>query len=145
MTKRNSSLTLAIVLFLHSVFSIIYASFLCVMFFERRFRKVYEFLPFYRFLDDLCTFLWIAIEYYRLRVGKSANLTENIKKMAIFLIMTIFPQVSMVLGFGFLVKESNFYSKVFSIISILFLLFELIEGGRVMRKIMQSQTLKFYK
>lgn len=136
---------LAIVLFLHSVFSLIYASFLCIMFFERRFRNVYEFLPFYRFLDDLFTILWIAIEYYRLRVGKSANLTENIKKMAIFLIMTTFPQVPMVLGFGFLVKESNFYSKVFSIISTLFLLFELIEGGRVMRKIMQSQTLKFYR
>lgn len=145
MIERNSSLPLAIVLFLHSIFSVIYAAFLCVMFFDRRFRNVYEFLPFYRLLDDLCTFLWITIEYYRLRVGKSGNLNENINKMATFLIMTIFPQFPMVLGFGFLVKESTIYSKIFAVISTLFLIFELIEGGRVTRKIMQRQTLKFYK
>jgi hypothetical protein len=51
----------------------------------------------------------------------------------------------MVIGFGFLVKESTNYSKIFAVISTLFLIFELIEGGRVMRMIMQSQTLKFYK
>lgn len=145
MIERNSSLPLAIVLFLHSIFAIAYTTFLSIMYFDRRFRNLYEFLPFYRLLDDICTFLWIAIEYYRLRIGKSANLTEDINKMATFLITTIFPQFPLVLGFGFLVKESNVYSRIFAIVSSLFLLFELIEGGRVMKRIMHNQTRKFYK
>lgn len=145
MIRRKSSLPFAILLFIHSILFLFFSVFLCVMYFERRFRNLYESIPSYLILADVCTVIWIVIEYNRLKIGKSGNLNEEANKIASFLLISFFPQCPLVICFGFLVKEANNYSRVFTVISLVLMVLEFVEGGRMLISIVRTQKVKFYR
>lgn len=47
-------------------------------------------------------FFWVVVEPIRLSLGFSGNLTEKVPSLATYLLMTIFPQLPLIVYLGFL-------------------------------------------
>ena len=97
LTHKTSlaNVPLQIMLFSNSCLSILYAVVIGAVAVEKSIGYSHD-------VPIVALFLWVVIEPIRLSLGFSGNLTEKVPNLATYLLMTVFPQLPLVVYLGFL-------------------------------------------
>ena len=85
------------------------------------------------------------MEVPRLYLGRYGNCTENVPKLAAFLLLTTFPQLPSIVYMGFFQEFVFPCNIVLGGMMILFLVLELIIGYQTMHQFIQGQTRYIYQ
>jgi hypothetical protein len=97
LTHKTSlaNVPLQIMLFSNSCLSILYAVVIGAVAVEKSIGYSHD-------VPIVALFLWVVIEPIRLSLGFSGNLTEKVPNLATYLLMTVFPQLPLVVYLGYL-------------------------------------------
>lgn len=98
-----------------------------------------------RFVVPIFTGVWLLVEGVRLYLGHSGNLRERVPELAAFLLLTLFPQVIVVIFLSFVALNRLPIDLIIGIPQIVLLLLEVRESYRTVRRLMQKQTAEFFR
>lgn len=140
----RSTLNLAMAIHFNIYFSFTYAFLVGGLVIEKQKRYIYQ--------DDLQKFalvpvfsLWAFVESPRLYLGQYGNLTENVPRLAAFLLLSLFPQFAIVIYLGVYQELIFPCDKTMCGIASTFLISELVFGGTAMRHFIRCKTARFYR
>ncbi len=85
------------------------------------------------------------MEVPRLYLGRYGNCTENVPKLAAFLLLTTFPQLPSILYLGFFQEFVFPCNVLLGSMNVLFLVLELVIGYKTMHHFIQGQTKHIYQ
>mmetsp|Transcript_14329 Transcript_14329/g.24267 ORF Transcript_14329/g.24267 Transcript_14329/m.24267 type:complete len:316 (+) Transcript_14329:559-1506(+) len=88
--------------------------------------------------------LWLAFEPLRILLGYSGNLQEKVPFLAVFMLITAFPQLPITAYFAISQKDVVAFDKALGTVSFVILVAELVASVYAMRQIVKSQDEKFY-
>jgi hypothetical protein len=89
--------------------------------------------------------LWAILEPVRLYYGLYGNLNESVAHISTFLLMTIFPQLALVLYLAYFQQLKYPMDSILGSFMFIFAVFELVMSWNLIRKVIRSQTAQFMR
>jgi len=89
--------------------------------------------------------IWVAIEFVRLNSGRIANIEERVSKLAASSMLSIFPQVPILVYIGYFQEIVFPADCIFSICMLLLMVVEFIFCFQMLRRLIKMKTLSFYR
>lgn len=101
--------------------------------------------PIMKFIVPIFSGVWVLIEAIRLWLGFSGNLRERVPELAAFVLLTVFPQIPIMLLLGFIAVDRVPADAVTAAPQLVFLVFEAVVSFRTVRALMRKQTAEFFR
>ena len=135
---RNKKLPLAIFIYYNYFFSFIYAVLICALTFQKR-RNIDSaslndslLLPAY--------WTWVVVEALRLYLGQRGILLDRVPELAVFFLLSFFPQSFIVLYLGFLQQSILVWDHWMNVIMLAALFLEVGLTLRLLRSMSKRET-----
>lgn len=101
--------------------------------------------PIMKFIVPIFSGIWVLVEAIRLWLGFSGNLRERVPELAAFVLLTVFPQIPIMLLLGFIAVDRVPADAVTAAPQIVFLVLEAVVSFRTVRALMRKQTAEFFR
>ncbi|CAE7365445.1 tmem17a, partial [Symbiodinium sp. KB8] len=101
--------------------------------------------PIMKFIVPIFSGIWVLVEAIRLWLGFSGNLRERVPELAAFVLLTVFPQIPIMLLLGFIAVDRVPADAVTAAPQLVFLLLEAVVSFRTVRALMRKQTAEFFR
>ena len=88
---------------------------------------------------------WIVIEYIRLESARIGNLDERVSKLAASVLLSIFPQIPIMIYIGYFQEIVFPVDLEFSWIMLSLVSLELFNSISVLRNLIRVKTISFYR
>jgi len=98
-----------------------------------------------RFVIPIFSVVWALLEGVRLWLGFSGNLRERVPELAAFVLLTVFPQIPIVILLGFVAVDRVPADLVTAFPQLVFLVLEAVLAFRSVRALMRKQTAEFFR
>eukprot|EP01036_Dinobryon_divergens_P023605 gene23605-31968_t len=89
--------------------------------------------------------IWTAIEPFRLYYGFSGNLRERVPDLAAYLLISVFPQLPLVIYLAFFQPVLFPIDPIMGSLMFIFLVVQVIFGLQTIRKLIRFQTIQFMR
>ncbi len=134
-----SDLPFQITLYYNSLFSLVYAAVLGSVQVDKYFNNITNIAPL------IIISIWFMIEPFRLYFGIRGNMKEKVPDLATYLLITVFPQLPVIVYLGFFQTEYYPIDVILGSIMIIFLILSILFGFRSVRFLIKSQTAQFMR
>jgi transmembrane protein 17 len=98
-----------------------------------------------RYVPVVAVGLYLVVEPYRLYFGFSGNLREKVPDLATYLLMTVFPQVPIVIYLGYLQSVTYPVDAIMGTLVLIFLIVQFYCGVKTMQRLIRMQTSQFLR
>lgn len=137
-----STLVLQVIIHYNALFSVLYAILVGVA----AVNKLYSF-EFHTTLQKYVLLpifvVWLVTEPFRLYFGYSGNLQEKVSHVVSYLLISVFPQLPLVVYLAYLQEITFPMDFIMGSIMLIFLILDIFFGVRMLRSLIRSQTAQF--
>jgi hypothetical protein len=98
-----------------------------------------------RFVVPIFSVVWVLAELIRLLLGFMGNLRERVPELAAFLLLTVFPQIPVVIFLSLGALNRAPIDLVAGVPQLIMLLVEAVLAYYTVRKFMRKQTAEFFR
>jgi hypothetical protein len=100
---------------------------------------------YHRYVPATAIGLYFIVEPVRLTFGFSGNLKEKVPDLATYLLMSVFPQLPLVIYLAYLQSIKFPVDSIVGSIMLIFLVLQIYYGVRTMQRLIRMQTSQFMR